>query len=404
MKLNERQHPASAPVSAPPIPITKPVFGPEELEAIQRPLETGWVVQGPYVAEFERRFSAYVQSPHAVATSSCTTALHLAVAALGLKPGDEVIVPAFTWVATANVVEYMGATPIFCDIDPRTFNIDVTRLASLVGPRTVGVIPVHLFGLCADMDPLMEIARVHGLWVVEDAACGFGAWYHERHAGTIGEAGCFSFHPRKSITTGEGGMITTASDDLDRLGRSLRDHGASRTDLDRHERAGYLLSEYNLLGYNFRMTDIQGALGCVQMDRADAVLSARRARAARYDRLLADVTWLERPFVPAGLVHGYQSYVLMFRPDGASIENVEALSARRNQLMARLESMGIATRQGTHSPILQGYYRNRYSLSPAAFPFSVFADRLSISLPLYPQMTDDEQDRVVEALIGQSDA
>ena len=404
MKLNERQGPAATPATVIPIPITRPVFGPEELEAIQKPLETGWVVQGPYVAEFERRFSAYVQARHAVATSSCTTALHLAVAALGLKPGDEVIVPAFTWVATANVVEYMGATPIFCDIDPRTFNIDVTRLASLVGPRTVGVIPVHLFGLCADMDPIMEIARIHGLLVVEDAACGFGAWYHGRHAGTIGEAGCFSFHPRKSITTGDGGMITTASDELDQLGRSLRDHGASRSDLDRHERAGYLLSEYNLLGYNFRMTDIQGALGCVQMDRADAVLAARRARAARYDRLLADVTWLERPFVPPGLVHGYQSYVLMFQPSTASIENVEALSARRNRLMARLETMGIATRQGTHSPILQGYYRDRYALPPEAFPFSVLADRLSISLPLYPQMTDDEQDRVVEALSGLSDA
>src|SRR5262249_49739367 len=170
----------------------------------------------------------------AAASSSCTTALHLAVAALGLEPGDEVIVPAFTWVATANVVEYMGAKPVFCDIDLRTFNIDPARIEALVTPRTVGVIPVHLFGLSADMEPILAVAREHGLWVVEDAACGLGGRYRGRHVGAFGDAGCFSFHPRKSITTGEGGMVTTTRDDLDTLVRSLRDHGASRTDLARH--------------------------------------------------------------------------------------------------------------------------------------------------------------------------
>jgi perosamine synthetase len=393
-----------APTSPALIPITKPLFGPEELEAIQRPLETGWVVQGPFVEEFERRFSAFTEARHAVASSSCTTALHLAVAALRLKPGDEVIVPAFTWVATANVVEYMGATPIFCDIEPRTFNIDVGLVRSLVGPRTVGIIPVHLFGLCADMNPILEIARAHGLWVVEDAACALGAWYEGRHAGTMGDAGCFSFHPRKSITTGEGGMLTTARDDLDRLSRSLRDHGASRSDLERHTRAGYLLSDYDHLGYNYRMTDIQGALGCAQMDRLDMILQARRSRAARYDELLSDIDWLVLPHVPEGMVHGYQAYVCLFRPSPPTIEELPRMSRRRNDLMAQLEAAGIATRQGTHSPILQGFYREKYGLRPEAFPASAMADGLTLALPLYPQMTDAEQDRVIGALRGFSPA
>src|ERR1700674_833062 len=201
------------------IPITKPFFGAAEMEAVQKPLEPGWVVQGPFVKEFEDRFSAFTSASHSVATSSCTTALHIAVAALGLKPGDEVIVPAFTWVATANVVEYMGAKPVFCDIRLDTFNLDVDQIDVLVTARTVGIIPVHLFGLCADMQPIMEIARKRNLWVVEDAACCFGGWYRGRHAGTLGEIGFFSFHPRKSITTGEGRMVTTARSDLDDLMR-----------------------------------------------------------------------------------------------------------------------------------------------------------------------------------------
>lgn len=223
------------------IPITRTVFGPEELRAVQLPLESGWVVQGPYVKQFEERFTAFTGAQAAVATSSCTTSLHIAVAALGLKPGDEVIVPAFTWVATANVVEYMGATPVFCDIDLASFNIDVARIEALITPHTVGIIPVHLFGLCADMGPIMALAQSHGLWVVEDAACAFGAWYAGQHAGTFGDAGCFSFHPRKSITTGEGGMITTGRADLERLARSLRDHGASRSDLARHQSSAAFL-------------------------------------------------------------------------------------------------------------------------------------------------------------------
>jgi perosamine synthetase len=382
------------------IPITKPVFGPEEMAAVQRPLETGWVVQGPFVEEFEGLFARFVDAPHAVATSSCTTALHVALAALGVKPGDEVIVPAFTWIATANVVEYFGARPVFCDVDLATFNVDVARLEALVTPRTVGLLPVHLFGLCADMDEVLSLAARRSLWVVEDAACGFGARYRGRHAGTMGDAGCFSFHPRKAITTGEGGMVTTGRAALAGLSRSLRDHGASRSDRARHEgKSAFLLSEFPHLGFNYRMTDIQGALGCAQMARARGILEARTKRAHRYDEALSGLRWLRTPAVAPGYVHGYQSYVCLFALEEPTPASVGRMGALRNDLMARLESAGIATRQGTHAPVLLEYYATKYGLRPEDFPRSWFADRLSLSLPLFPQMTDEEQATVCEALI-----
>jgi perosamine synthetase len=381
------------------IPITKPLFGPEELEAVRAPLEAGWVVQGPQVRNFEEKFSRFTGAPFSVATSSCTTALHMAVATLNLKPGDEVIVPAFTWVATANVVEYMGAKPVFCDVDLATFNLDVSRLKELVNERTVGIIPVHLFGLCAEMDALLDVARQHKLWVVEDAACAFGAWYQGRHAGTFGEMGCFSFHPRKSITTGEGGMVTTGAEDFDRHLRSLRDHGASRSDLARHEgQSAFLLAEYNHLGYNYRLTDIQAAMGCAQMDRAEFILAERTLRARRYDESLSNLEWLKTPVVPEGYVHGYQAYVCLFRPETPTLDNVERLNRRRNKMMMSLEAEGISTRQGTHAAALVGYYAEKYNLRPEHFPNAYIAEQLSLTLPLYAQMTEEEQALVCSRL------
>jgi perosamine synthetase len=382
------------------VPIARPSFGPEELEAVQQPLHSGWVAQGPFVAQFEERFAAYIGAPHGIATTSCTTALHLAVAILGVKPGDEVIVPAFTWVATANVVEHVGATPRFCDVDLDTFNIDVSQIEPLIGPNTVGIIPVHLFGLCADMDAVNEIARRHGLWVLEDAACAFGAWQNDRHAGTQGDIGAFSFHPRKSITTGEGGMLTTARADLDELARSLRDHGVDRSG----SRAPFLLADYDRLGFNYRMTDVQGALGCAQMDRADWILDERRRRARLYDDALAGVGWLRTPTTPAGNVHGYQSYCCLFAPEEPTLAASERLHDLRNRLMGRMEDHGIATRQGTHAPVLTSLYADRYHLHEEAFPRAAVAERLSLSLPLYPDMTDADQELVVTELLDAFEA
>lgn len=381
------------------IPITKPLLGDAELEAVRQPLESGWVVQGPRVHEFESRFAHFTGSSYAAATSSCTTALHIALAALGVGPGDEVIVPAFTWISTANVVEYLGATPVFCDVDLETYNIDVTRCEELVTHRTVGIIPVHLFGLAAEIEAVLELAERKGLWVVEDAACGFGCRRRGRHVGTFGDFGAFSFHPRKAITTGEGGMLTTADPELDRLVRSLRDHGASRSDRERHGDSGaFLLAEYPYLGFNFRLTDIQGALGCAQMERADWILERRHDLAIRYDELLADVEWLRTPVVPDGDVHGYQAYVCLFAFEEPSLDNVAELHKRRNQLMLELEEQGIATRQGTHAVVSTRYYRERYDLVPEQFPAANLAERLTLTLPLFPQMTEEEQDCVVSAL------
>jgi perosamine synthetase len=383
------------------IPITKPYFGVEERLAVQRPLENGWVVQGPEVERFEQLFADYTGAPHAVATSSGTTALQVAVAALGVQPGEEVVVPAFTWVSTANVVEHLGGRPIFCDVDLSTFNSTPEAIVDAVTERTVGLIPVHLFGLCADLVPMLELARERGLWLLEDAACALGGYYRGAHAGTLGDAGCFSFHPRKSITTGEGGMVTTARKDVDAACRSLRDHGASRSDYQRHsEDGGFLLSEYALLGFNFRLTDIQGALGSAQLERAEWIFERRRAIAARYDEALAGIEWLRTPVTPEGYVHGYQAYVCLFAPEEPSVGNVAELHARRNRLMAHLEERGIATRQGTHAAVLQDVYARKYDLRPEQFPNAYLADRLSLALPLYPQLTQAEQETVVEALAG----
>ncbi|MGE0444239.1 MAG: DegT/DnrJ/EryC1/StrS family aminotransferase [Vicinamibacterales bacterium] len=387
------------------IPISRPYFGEEERLALTEPLETGWVVQGPRVQAFEQAFAARIGAAHAAATTSCTTALHLAVAALGLAPGDEVIVPAFTWISTANVVEHMGARPVFCDIDLATFNIDVRQIEARITSRTVGIIPVHLFGLCADMPAVSRVAAANGLWVLEDAACGFGAAIDGRHAGTLGTAGCFSFHPRKAITTGEGGMVTTADAELDRRVRSLRDHGASRSDLERHvSTRSFLLSDYDLLGYNYRMTDFQGALGVVQLARGDEILGARRRIAARYDAALAGAAWLDLPACPDGYTHGYQSYVCLFRPEAPTLARMPELHDRRNAIMARLEARGIATRQGTHAPPFTGFYAAKYGYRLEDFPQAALAERLSLSLPVYTQLTDAEVDEVCSALRDAFDA
>ena len=378
------------------IPITKTVFDERELEAVQEPLKSGWVVQGPYVQQFEQKFAEYTGAKHAVACSSCTTALQMALASLNIGPGDEIIVPAFTWIATANVVEYMGAKVVFCDIDLDTFNIDVNQITSKITSATKAIIPVHLFGLMADMDAINDVAQKHKLFIIEDAACGFGSYLNGIHAGNFGDFGCFSFHPRKAITTGEGGMITTSESKQANLCRILRDHGAGKSDLARHSnKAAFLLSEFNHLGYNYRMTDIQGALGVVQMEKAAWIQSQRTQRAKRYDDLLSSTEWLVCPKEPANYQHGYQSYVCRFQPETISLDNYKQLNEIRNSLMAKLEDVGISTRQGTHAVSTLGYYQKNYNIHDTDFPNALFADKLSLSLPLYAQMTDDEQEYVV---------
>jgi dTDP-4-amino-4,6-dideoxygalactose transaminase len=381
------------------IPITKPVFDETDFAIIQEPLKSGWVVQGKYVKQFEEMFSQFTGARYSIATTSCTTALHIALTALGLKPGDEVLVPAFTWVSTANCVEYLGAKPVFVDIDLRTFNIDVNQIEEKITPCTKGIIPVHLFGLASDMETIGKIAKRHALFIVEDAACGFDSWYKAKHAGTFGEFGCFSFHPRKAITTGEGGMITTNDALKEQFCRSLRDHGASCSDFQRRDQKySFLLAEYHHLGYNYRMTDIQGALGVAQMQKSKRIMAGRREAAHRYDKLLEDIEWLQLPYKHNDYVHGCQSYVCLFQPEKVSLKSWEKLHNLRNEIMAHLESKGIVTRQGTHAAALVGYYAKKYSLKPVDFPNAFLAEKLTMTLPLYYGMTEEESEKVVEEL------
>jgi perosamine synthetase len=381
------------------IPITRPYFDDAERKAIVEPLETGWVVQGPKVAEFERLFAEFVRSRFAVATTSCTTALHLAAVISGVGPGDEVHVPSLTWVATANLVEVTGARPVFADICLDTFNINPSAVPGVVTPRTRAVIAVSLFGLSAPMSALVDIARARGLYLIEDDACALGAYDDGQHAGLRADMACFSFHPRKAITTGEGGMIITNREDYAVALRSLRDHGASTSDLARHHSPrSYELPAFNVLGFNYRMTDFQGALGVAQMQKLPWILAQRRRVAERYDSQLADIGWLRTPQVPDGSVHGYQSYVCLFAPETPTLANVESLHRRRNAVMDALQEGGISTRPGTHAVHMLGFYSSKYGLRPEDYPNSYMADRLSLTLPLSAQMTEDEQQYVVDAI------
>ena len=259
------------------IPIARTNLMKSDIECVKDVLESGWLVQGKKVKEFEKKWSEFTGAKHSIAVTSCTSAMHLSLLALNIKEGDEVIVPAFTWVSTANVVEHIRGRVVFCDIDLDTFNLDMRVLSTLINSNTKAILPVHLFGLAAKINEIMELADSNGIAVIEDAACGFGTKYFERHVGTFGHTGCFSFHPRKAVTTGEGGMITTNKDDIAEKIRRLRDHGANMSDLQRHLGSKpYILADHSDAGYNQRMTDIQASLGSAQMDRATEILAERK--------------------------------------------------------------------------------------------------------------------------------
>lgn len=379
------------------VPIARTSLTETEMQSVLDPLRSGWLVQGPKVREFEEKWSAFTGAKHSVAVTSCTTALHLSLAALGFGPGDEAIVPAFTWIATANIVEHLGGKVIFCDVNLNTFNLDVYQLAQKITHRTKAVLPVHLFGLSADMTPINQLAQQHGLWVVEDAACGFGARYHRQHVGTLGDAGCFSFHPRKAITTGEGGMITTQNAALAEKLRRLRDHGAAVSDLQRHLGARpYLLADHPDAGYNQRMTDLQAALGASQMDRAEAIVAERQRLAKIYDEAFASLPWLKTPTHIDGLEHGYQSYACLFAPEPITPKSILRINHVRNAWMDRLQQAGIATRPATHAVHMLSFYRAKYRLKPDDFPNAWAANDCSVALPLFHGMTEVEQGFVIQ--------
>ncbi len=376
--------------SARAIPIATPSLGEEEWQALREPIESGWLTQGPKVAAFEQEFATRHGVSAAVATTSCTTALHLGLLALGIGPGDEVIVPAFTWIATANAVLYCGATPVFVDVCPGTYNIDCEAAAAQASLRTKAVIAVHLFGLCADMNALRAALPEH-VRIVEDAACAAGARYNGRSAGGLGDVACFSFHPRKSITTGEGGMITTDDTACADLCRQLRDHGATVSDEVRHYGPKpYLLPEFDVLGFNYRLTDLQGAIGLVQLRKLDGFIAERDRWARWYRDALAGINWLAMPELPPGYQHAWQAFV-------TTVVGKDA-AARRNEVMERLAAAGISTRPGTHAVTELSYYRELLGLKPGAFAVASRLADCSMALPLHNRMSEEDYAYVAETI------
>jgi dTDP-4-amino-4,6-dideoxygalactose transaminase len=387
------------------IPITKPMLGENEAEAARRVILSGWTSQGPEVAAFEKEFAEYVGAPHACAVSSCTTALHLALLAIGVQPGDEVITVSHSYIATANAIRYCGATPVFVDIEPDTFNIDPSLIESAVTDRTRAILCVHQLGMPCDLAAILKIASRHSLPVIEDAACAIGSeilWQGqwEKIGKPQADIACFSFHPRKVISTGDGGMITTANAEWDAKFRLLRQHGMSVPDTVRHGASQVIFESYPIVGYNFRMTDIQAAVGREQLKRLPEIIDSRRKLASRYKTLLAEIPELGLPVEPDWARSTWQSFCVRL-----------PLESDQRQVMQFMLDAGVATRRGvmcSHREV--AYPANTWSCAGRAencaciegtckrLRHSEEAQDHTIILPLFPQMSFEQQDYVVQEL------
>jgi dTDP-4-amino-4,6-dideoxygalactose transaminase len=377
------------------IPIGKPWLGEEEAEAARRPILSGWVTQGPEVAEFEKEFAAAVDAPYACAVSSCTTALHLALLAAGVRPGDEVITVSHSFVATANAIRYCDATPVFIDVDPKMYNMDPALIEGAITSRTRAILCVHQIGMPCELARIVPLAREHGIPLIEDAACAIGSMIRtgetwERIGKAHGDFACFSFHPRKLLTTGDGGMITTRDAEADAKMRRWRQHSMSVADTVRHSARQVILESYPETGYNYRMTDIQAAIGREQLKKLDAIVARRRALAARYRELLRDVPDVTLPYEPAWARSNWQSFSVRLSDE-----------CDQRAVMQHLLDRGVSTRRG----IMNAHTELAYS-GPSAAPSrrgssltqSETARNQTIILPLFHSMTPEEQGRVAFSL------
>jgi len=376
------------------IPVARPVLDERDAEAARRAILSGWVTQGPEVAAFEREFAAAVGAPHACAVSSCTTALHLALLACGVGPGDEVVTVSHSFIATANAVRYCGAMPVFVDVELDTFNMDVAQLDAAITPHTKAILAVHQLGMPCDLASILEVARAHGVPVVEDAACAIGsqirwdgAW--EPIGRPRGDIACFSFHPRKLLSTGDGGMLTTENADVDRRFRLLRQHGMSVSDTVRHQSSQVTFEEYPVVGYNYRMTDIQGAIGREQLKRLPSIVERRRELAARYHSALSGSGAIKVPFEPEWARSNWQSYAVRVPP-----------GVQRAVMQALLDE-GISTRRGVMNAHREAAYgAGTWKAAPGQrLDRSEEAQDTAIVLPLFHDLREPDQDRVIDALL-----
>jgi dTDP-4-amino-4,6-dideoxygalactose transaminase len=360
------------------IPLVKPYLDDDELNEIAQVLSSGYLTQGPKTAEFERRVAELTGAKYAFAMSSCTTALHLALVVLDIQPGDEVLVADYTFPATANVVVQLGATPVLVDINLDTFTMDPEDLRRKITFQTKAVIPVDAFGCAADFDPILAIANEHNLPVIEDAATAIGATYHGRFCGNLSTLGCFSFHPRKVITTGEGGMITTNDETLAARVKLLRSHGGVRTGA---------WFQYEAAGFNYRLSDILSAVGIAQMKKLSWLIQRKRELVAMYNRKLSGFPGIRLPVEPAWGGHIYQSYVILV-DEGTD----------RNRVIDQIKACGVETTIGTYALHDQPFFQRAYGYQSGELPNSHAAFTRSVTLPLYPQMSEADMDLVVAAL------
>ncbi|MBW4636969.1 MAG: DegT/DnrJ/EryC1/StrS family aminotransferase [Gloeocapsa sp. UFS-A4-WI-NPMV-4B04] len=389
----------------PNLPIAKPLLGEPEAEAAKRAIMSGWVTQGPEVAAFEQEFGTYVGAKYACAVSNCTTALHLALLAVGVQPGDEVITVSHSYIATANSIRYCGAIPVFVDIEPQTYNINPMLIEDVISDRTRAILIVHQMGMPCDLKAILDIAHRYELPVIEDAACAIGSeilWSGEweKIGKPHGDIACFSFHPRKVITTGDGGMLTTNNPEWDKQFRLWRQHGMSVPDTVRHGAKQVIFESYPMLGYNYRMTDIQAAVGREQLKRLPEIVERRRYLAQQYQQLLADVPDLKLPTEPGWVKSNWQSYCVRL-PE----------KCNQRQVMQLMLDAGIATRRGIMCSHREPAYEHETwscgSEREACHCGTGTCDRLNeseqaqndtILLPLFDQITEQEQDYIVEVL------
>jgi dTDP-4-amino-4,6-dideoxygalactose transaminase len=368
------------------IPVMRPWLGAEEAAAAADAVSSGWVAQGPRVAEFEEAFASAIGISHAVAVSSCTTALHLALVAAGIGPGDEVVVPSLSFIATANAPRYVGATPVFADVNETTQNLTPATVEPRLTQRTRAVILVDQAGIPADLDAMRALCEPRGITVIEDAACAVGSVYRSRPVGAGANLAAFSFHPRKLLTTGEGGMLVTPDEDVAARLRRLREHGMDLSAAARHASRQPVIERYTELGFNFRMTDIQAAIGLVQLSKLDRLIARRRALARRYQQLLSGIPGVRTITDPEYGTTNYQSFWVLLPDD---------FPASRDELLQRLAEAGVSARRGIMAAHLEPAYADR---PHGPLPVTELLTARTLILPLFHDLTEPEQDIVVSVI------